>query len=278
MAVHLAAPSDRVVPVADAVDLSCTWHGRSRVRDLVVLRLRLVRVRHVGGDDQFRRVRRPGVVDDAPDSESDTSCLAAVDREYKAAKHRRFDVDYRTPPEFVARLALEGYEREDGLILLLEGEMLGPPPKEFDIRPLETEADWGVYWELMLKDWREHIAQLKRKVKDEIARQILQVKRLKQPPVQYFMAYVRDKPVAYFNSWAGIDGVGQVEDLFTLPKFRKRGIARALIHHCVADARAKGAGPVIVAANPADTPKRIYAAMGFRPVAVQSHYTKYLDG
>ena len=204
--------------------------------------------------------------------------LAAADREYKAAKHRRFDVDYRTPPEFVARLALEGYEREDGLILLLEGEMLGPPPKEFDIRPLETEADWGVYWELMLKDWREHIAQLKRKVKDEIARQILQVKRLKQPPVQYFMAYVRDKPVAYFNSWAGIDGVGQVEDLFTLPKFRKRGIARALIHHCVADARAKGAGPVIVAANPADTPKRIYAAMGFRPVAVQSHYTKYLDG
>ncbi len=203
--------------------------------------------------------------------------LAAVDREYAAAKHRRFDVDYRTPPEFVARLVLEGYEREDGLISLLEGELLGAPPKEFDIRPLETEADWGAYRELMFKDWREHIVQQKRKVKDEIARQMFETKRLKQPPVQYFMAYVEDKPVAYFNSWAGIDGVGQVEDLYTLPKFRKRGIARALIHHCVADARAKGAGPVIIAANPTDTPKHIYAAMGFRPVAVQSHYTKHLD-
>ena len=203
--------------------------------------------------------------------------LAAVDREYAAVKHRRFDVDYRTPPEFVARLVLEGYEREDGLISLLEGELLGAPPKEFDIRPLKTEADWGAYRELMFKDWREHIAQQKRKVKEEIARQMFETKRLKQPPVQYFMAYVEDKPVAYFNSWAGIDGVGQVEDLYTLPKFRKRGIARALIHHCVADARAKGAGPVIIAANPTDTPKHIYAAMGFRPVAVQSHYTKYLD-
>ena len=204
--------------------------------------------------------------------------LAAVDREYAAAKHRRFEIDYRTPPEFEARLALEGYEREDGLISVLEGELLGPAAKECDMRPVETTADWEAYWELMLKDWREHSAQQKRKVKDEIARQMFDTRRLKQPPVQYFLAYVKDRPVAYFNSWAGIDGVGQVEDLFTLPKFRKRGIARALIHHCVADARVKGAGPVIIAANPTDTPKRIYAAMGFRPVVVQSHYTKHLDG
>ena len=204
--------------------------------------------------------------------------LATVDREYQAAKHRRFDVDYRTPPEFVARLALEGYEREDGLISLLEGELPGPPPKEFDVRPIEAEAEWEAYWKLMFKDWREHIVRQKRKVKDEIARQMLQVKRLKQPPVLYFMAYVKDKPVAYFNSWAGIDGVGQVEDLYTLPKFRKRGIAHALIHYCVADARAKGAGPVIIAADPTDSPKRIYAAMGFRPVAMQSHYTRHLNG
>ena len=94
----------------------------------------------------------------------------------------------------------------------------------------------------------------------------------------YFMADGRDQPAADFSSGAGIDGVGQVEDLFTLQKFRKRGIARALIHHCVAGARAKGAGPVIIAADPKDTPKRIYAGMGFRPMAVQSHYTKHLDG
>jgi GNAT superfamily N-acetyltransferase len=203
--------------------------------------------------------------------------LAAVEREYTASRHRRFEVDYRTPPAFEARLALEGYEREDGLLSVLEGELLGPAPGSCDIRPVETEDDWEAFWELMLKDWREHHRLQKRNVKEEIARQMFGTKRLKQPPVQYFLAHANDRPVAYLNSWAGIDGVGQVEDLFTLPEFRRRGIARALIHHCVADARTKGAGPVIIAADPKGTPKLIYAAMGFRPVAVLSHYTKYLD-
>jgi hypothetical protein len=56
-----------------------------------------------------------------------------------------------------------------------------------------------------------------------------------------------------------------------------RGLATALIHPCVADARSKGAGPVVIAADPTDTPKHMYAAMGFRPVAVYSHYLKRLD-
>jgi GNAT superfamily N-acetyltransferase len=203
--------------------------------------------------------------------------LAVVEREYAHCRHRRFDADYRTPPEFTARLALEGYEREDTLMLYLEGELIGTAPA-VDIRPVETDADWEAYWELELQDFREHMKRIKRKVKDEVPRRMFHVKRGKQPPVQNFLAYIKEKPVAYFNSWAGIDGVGQVEDLFTLPKFRNRGIAKALIHHCVADARAKGAGPVVIASDPTDTPKLIYAGMGFRPVAIHTKYTQRLDG
>lgn len=80
--------------------------------------------------------------------------------------------------------------------------------------------------------------------------------RAKQPPVQHWLACVDGKPVAYFNSWSGIDGVGQVEDLFTHPEFRHWGIATALIYRCVADARGKGAGPVVIVADATDTPKR----------------------
>ncbi len=82
--------------------------------------------------------------------------------------------------------------------------------------------------------------------------------------------------MAYFNSWAGVDGVGQVEDLFTHPDFRHRGLATALIHHCVAECRRGGAGPVIIVAEPTDTPKQMYAAMGFRPAAIATHYLKKL--
>jgi len=88
---------------------------------------------------------------------------------------------------------------------------------------------------------------------------------------------VDGRAAAYFNSWAGIDGVGQVEDLFTHPDYRHRGLATALIHRCVADCRAKGAGPVVIVSDPADTPKLMYAAMGFRPVALVSNYMKRLQ-
>ena len=50
----------------------------------------------------------------------------------------------------------------------------------------------------------------------------------------------------------------------------------ALIHRCVADARERGAGPIVIVAGPDDTPKNMYAALGFRPVAVTRHYWKFV--
>ncbi len=202
--------------------------------------------------------------------------LAAADREYKDAGHRRFDVDYKTPPEFVARLLLGGgYERQDSLISVLEGDLRGAAPA-WDIRPMTSEADWEAFWELMLQDWNEHHERIKQPVKEEVARSMWQAKRLKSPPVRYWLAYDGGEAVGYLNSWEGIDGVGQVEDLFTRPDRRKRGVASALIHHGVADCRSNGAGPVVIVADPTDTPKNIYARMGFRPVAWLSKYLKKL--
>lgn len=202
--------------------------------------------------------------------------LAAVETEYQASAHRRFDTDHRTPPELPARLALEGFERFDGLVFLLEGDLVGEA-RACDIRPVQTEADWEGYWELHLQNWLQHRERENKPPMEEIARSMLESHRAKQPPVQYFMAYVKEKPVAFFNSWAGVNGVGQVEDLFTASEHRKKGYATALIHHCVADARAKGAGPIVIAADPTDTPKEIYARMGWRPVALHTKYTKVLN-
>lgn len=59
---------------------------------------------------------------------------------------------------------------------------------------------------------------------------------------------------------------------------RPRGVATALIHRAVADCRARGAGPVLIVADVDDTPKRMYAALGFRPLAVEQKYLLRLAG
>jgi ribosomal protein S18 acetylase RimI-like enzyme len=109
-----------------------------------------------------------------------------------------------------------------------------------------------------------------------VAEQMMRTRRAKTPPVRYWLAWADGQPRAYLASWEGTGGVGQVEDLFTHPEFRHLGLATALIHHGVAEARKEGAGPVVIVADTADTPKRMYAAMGFRPVSISRTYWKNL--
>lgn len=92
--------------------------------------------------------------------------------------------------------------------------------------------------------------------------------------VRHWIAYAEDQPGAYLSSWVAPNGVGQVEDLFTHPDFRRRGLATGLIQHGVADCRARGAREVFLIADPGDTPKQMYAALGFRPLALLREYRK----
>jgi ribosomal protein S18 acetylase RimI-like enzyme len=100
------------------------------------------------------------------------------------------------------------------------------------------------------------------------------VLRAKAPPVRWWLAYEDGEPSGYFSSWEGVGGIGQVEDLFVHPARRHRGIATALVRHCVRDARAHGAGPVVLVADPDDTPREMYAAMGFRVLAHRREYLR----
>lgn len=201
------------------------------------------------------------------------SLLARARKEYAHTPAITFRTDHRTPPALEARLSLAGDQRGATLVLILESDLRGPAPIPCDIRPIESEAGWSAYVDLKRADWRDHAARVNEDPDDtKIPDGLAATNRLKCPPVRYFLASVGDRPVGFFNAWEGDGGIGQVEDLFVLPEYRKRGIATALIHHCVADARAHGAGPVVICAAADDTPKHIYANLGWRPIALTRQY------
>jgi ribosomal protein S18 acetylase RimI-like enzyme len=204
--------------------------------------------------------------------------LARVGREYEHAARLTFRVDPFTPPAFEARLALDGYERSEALVLLLEGPLHGDA-RRFEIRRVEDEATWQAYAELKYLDWREHTPSMSEEIHvAAIAQGLASSSRLKCPPVNYVLAYEDGRAVGYCSSWQGFDGVGQVEDLFVQPSCRHRGIATALIHECVGAARASGAGPVVIVADVTNTSKVMYAALGWRPVAICRQYGKKTAG
>lgn len=212
----------------------------------------------------------------ASTSEEIDRLLARVEREFAGLPYRCFDLDFTAPPELEARLAHEDYRRDDVLIMVLEGDLTGEP-RPHDIREIEDEAGWAAYGALSEIDWREDNQEADQDV-DWNADVVLRARRIKSPPMRYWLAYVDGEARSFASSWVLEDGMGQVEDLFTLPDFRHRGLATALIHRGVADCRERGAGPVVIASDPDDTPKNMYAALGFRPVAIKRSWWKAAQG
>jgi GNAT superfamily N-acetyltransferase len=214
------------------------------------------------------RAATPGQID---------AVLADADERYADLAHRTYKVDPGTPSAFEARLLLDGYEGESELQLLLTGD-LRADPRPVDIRPVETPADWAIVARLTRRDHEEEAAKQHRPpYRPSVTTAMVATKRAKAPALQFFLARDDDgEDCGFFSSWPGIEGIGKVEDLFTAPEHRRKGIATALIAHAVADARARGADAVLIGADPTDTPKDMYAAMGFTPVCVLRSYTRRL--
>ena len=211
------------------------------------------------------RARTPDEID---------SLFVAADSMYRGLDHRMFLWDPETPPEFEARLQLDGYEKEEQVVLVLEGALAGRGPA-IELRPAVSDADWQTIESLCRLDHEEEVQKGFHEPWDEaVTRQLVAAKRAKAPEVQFFLARADGVDCAFFSAFPGANGVGQVEDLFTRAEFRGRGIGTALIARCVDDARARGAGPILIGARTNDTPKHMYAALGFRPLCVERRYVK----
>jgi len=199
--------------------------------------------------------------------------LARAEEHYAGLAHRRFDLGPAVAPALEARLVREGYAQRRFEVMVLEGELRGGS-RACDIRAIRDDAGWAAFAALRAVAWTEEAGRLGLSGEPDVAAQTCLVFRAKSPPVRWWLACEGGAPCGYFASWEGVRGIGQVEDLFVHPGHRHRGIATALVHHCVRDCRARGAGPVLLVADPADTPREMYAAMGFRVLAVKREYLR----
>lgn len=211
------------------------------------------------------------------DAEID-AVLTRADELFEHCAHRHVIVDPWTPDSFQARLVLDGYEPHPELELLLEGELHAErAPAGIEIRPADSDDDWRSLARLLRLDHEEEAVKEHREVyAQKVTDQMVEIWKRKAPSLHIFIASVGDADCGFFHAWPGDNGVGKVEDLFTLPAFRHRGIATALIRRCVDAARAGGASQVMIGAWVNDTPKQMYAALGFRPFCVARSYLKKL--
>jgi GNAT superfamily N-acetyltransferase len=238
----------------------------NEVSDLYVLRIVRNRARpHVWDANHATRVRADGAAEIA-------RAFELAERAFDGYAHLDFRCDPFTPSEFEAELALRGYRARPTLQMLLEGPLAARAPA-VEIRAATSERDWEAIARLTRLDHEEGATRLAQPLWDAtVTQHMVDSRRDKLPAVRTWLAHADGRDCAFFSSFPGENGVGMVEDLFTHPDQRGRGVATALIAHAVADARERGASAVLIGANPDDTPKAIYARMGFRPLCLTRNY------
>ena len=187
------------------------------------------------------------------------------------ATYSAFRIDPLTAPAVEARLLADDYRSGTDLHLVLSGPIQPvSAAAEVDIRPVATEADWETLFALKRADHAESSPDRP----DDLSRALSLAKRAKAPDVTYFLASADGVDCAFFSSWPGNNGVGIVEDLYTSPEFRRRGIASALLSHAASHARGLGADHLVISADPTDSPKDLYRSVGFAPLFVIRGYWK----
>jgi GNAT superfamily N-acetyltransferase len=190
-------------------------------------------------------------------------------------EHRLFVVDPLTPAPFVAALAQDDYnELTPTILLALEGQ-LRRAPRELDIRPVTSEDDWASIERLVAEDHSSAVRSQGRALPPEVTRAMVASYRSKVPDCQFFVARIGRLDCAYgAGVWCG-DGIAVIEDLFTLPAYRRRGVATALIARAIAHVQARGASTVLIGAHATERPKRLYAALGFVPLCLTREYIRH---
>jgi GNAT superfamily N-acetyltransferase len=90
---------------------------------------------------------------------------------------------------------------------------------------------------------------------------------------RYFLAE-RDGEPAAACELLGFDGVGQVESVYTAAAHRGHGLASAVVRAAIAASRERGDDLVMIMADAADWPQRLYERLGFETVTTYHGFTR----
>jgi GNAT superfamily N-acetyltransferase len=194
--------------------------------------------------------------------------FAAMEAHFAHTPWRVVHTDRFTSDRFLARLALEDFvERPAAIFMALSGVLTdrGAP---VTLKPVVEDSDWDALVRLAIANHAEASSLADLGLTPEFSRSMVDVYRKKAPAYRFHLVMENHAPIAYGGFAAGPGGVGMIEDLFTVPTARLRGVARGMIAAFVDRLHAAGCRTIFLGALADDRPKRLYARLGFKPAGL----------
>lgn len=191
--------------------------------------------------------------------------LAEVDANYRYCRHRCFQINKFTPERFVARLIMDDFEELSPTLQMLL--MKEPPERQVaNLKLLDVvdEDDWLNIRRMVRLDHNEGARTHRTKLPEAVTEGIVSGFRRKSGPSHMVIATIYGEPCAYGAIVDCANGMGMIEDLYTIPKFRGRGIASSIIRHGIARLRSEDRDrQIFLGAHAREKPKFLYRSLGF---------------
>jgi GNAT superfamily N-acetyltransferase len=207
------------------------------------------------------------------DAEID-AVLAAMDQHLAHSDWRVVHTDGFTPDRFLARLAYLGFE-ERPVVVQMTCDRLTPTGRaSVDLFEITDDRGWAALTGLVRADMAEGRRTGGLDLDDAFVDDMVANYRAKAPACRFHLARLGGEPVAYGAMIVAPNGMGMIEDLFTLPSARRRGIASTMIAHFDRELRAAGCSGVFLGAVAGEEAKSLYFTLGFRPAMLTRCWVK----
>jgi ribosomal protein S18 acetylase RimI-like enzyme len=215
--------------------------------------------------DEIPRVWSRNYLSLERDLESATAGLVSAEADRvlgeAGAAHRKIEVfDAEVGEGLAPGLAELGWQVECDVVMVAHRE----PDREADlsvvdeVEPEELEPVWSE-----ANRSEGHIDD------EEVIRELAESKRVLASAIDVrFFAARADREIGAYCELYSHAGTGQIENVLTLERFRKRGLARALVLRALAESRAAGNDLTFLLANNGDWPKELYSKLGFDDVGL----------
>jgi predicted GNAT family acetyltransferase len=193
--------------------------------------------------------------------------LALAERVLRQRQHRRVTVlDDELGRRLAPGLLAAGYHQDHNLLMALTGESERQAP-DVTVERMPLEA----LREAVARSWTEQYPEL---IESEL-RQLVERRGTTAAACDLTSHAVRAGGTVV--AWCHLYLVGreaQVESVNTLPAWRRRGFATAVVLDAVALARAAGCELVFLVADREDWPQHLYERLGFAPVGEQHGFVR----
>ncbi|HEX2090704.1 MAG TPA: GNAT family N-acetyltransferase [Actinomycetota bacterium] len=228
----------------------------------------------VFADQRFRLIydaNRAGVLEEVGDltlAEVRKELLPALEWAGSPHEHIEFWAAQNAPA--VDQIRAEGAEEKHDVVMLFEAPGPAPRHDEPEVREVvDLDQDFLDWYRASRDDFGEQ-TDYTPEVVDQFYRRDLDV--FVPRGMRFFVGFVGRRK-AGLATLQSVAGVGYLPSVVTMPEFRRRGVASALVRRVVDESLSSGDGLVHLLAEKDGAPQRLYERLGFRVVSTVVSFT-----